>query len=235
MLVFAARPSRGRAFARQQPMAYLFDTTGVPRLLDDAEQLVREASAQERDLTALVASIEDSTAIATAGAGAGLSDGGPWGSDALGSIRRLSEGAGDQRRRAAALVTRLIGRSDGDGTQLRALIVDDGPDNREVAAATLEACGFEVIAAANGLDGIIAAHCARPAVILMDITMPVLDGLEATRLLKASEATKAINVIAHTAEHSFFQKAFASLFVAVLAKPTDPQELITLIQRFATA
>jgi len=191
-------------------MAYLFDTTGVSRLLDDAEQLLREASEQERQLTALVASI-DSTAI-----------------------RRLYDGAGDQRQRAAALVTRLIGRSGGNGTPPRALVVDDGADNREVAAATLEACGFEVIAAANGLDGIIAAHCARPAVILMDITMPVLDGLEATRLLKASEATKAINVIAHTAEHSFFQKAFASLFVAVLAKPTDPQELMTLIQRFAT-
>ena len=220
-------------------MAYLFDTSGVPRLLEDAEQLLRETTAHERHLATLVASIEDGAAVATGElalpprGSVGPIDGATLRPDALDSIRQLSAAARDQRQRAAALLTQLIGRTNGQGAPPRALVVDDGHDNRELAAATLEASGFEVIAAANGLDGIIAAHCVRPSIVLMDITMPVLDGLEATRLLKASDATKAINVIAYTAEPSFYQKAFASLFVAVLTKPTDPSELIAMAQRFS--
>ena len=196
-------------------MAYLFDSGGVPRLLDD---MLREASQYERQLTALVASMEDA----------------PVEPNALESIRQLSAAAHDHRQRAAALLTHLVGRADGDRPRLRALVVDDAEDTRELAAATLEASGFEVIGAANGLDGVIAAHCARPSIILMDITMPILDGLEATRLLKASEATSAINVIAYTAQPSFYQKAFASLFVAVLGKPADPQHMIAVARRFAS-
>jgi two-component system cell cycle response regulator DivK len=196
-------------------MAHLFDTSSVPHLLDAAERLLQDASNYERQLRALVASIGDNEP------------------DALETVRELSAAAHEHCQRVAALVAHLIGQTNGSGHVLRALVVDDGQDNRELAAATLEATGFEVIGAANGLDGVIAAHCARPSIILMDISMPILDGLEATRLLKASDATRAINVIAYTAQPSFYQKAFASLFVAVLGKPADPQQMITVARRFA--
>jgi len=217
-------------------MAYLFDSGGVPRLIDDAERLLREASQYERQLTALVASMEDTPGELTVSptAGVRVESGRVLEPNALESIRQLSAAAHDHRQRAAALLTHLVGTAEGDRLRLRALVVDDGDDNRELAAATLEASGFEVIGAANGLDGVIAAHCARPSIILMDITMPILDGLEATRLLKASEATSAINVIAYTAQPSFYQKAFASLFVAVLGKPADPQHMIAVARRFAS-
>ena len=59
----------------------------------------------------------------------------------------------------------------------RLLIVDDSDTNRELTSAILEDAGFEVLTATNGLEGVIAAHYARPSVILMDLTMPVLNGL----------------------------------------------------------
>jgi two-component system cell cycle response regulator DivK len=219
-------------------MAHLFDTSRVPHLLDAAERLLRDASTYERQLTALVASMDNAgtgeRAMPWTAAGVENVSGRVLEPDALESVRELSAAAHEHCQRVAALVTQLIGQTN-KGPVCRALVVDDGQDNRELAAAALEASGFEVIGAANGLDGVIAAHYARPSIILMDITMPILDGLEATRLLKASDATRAINVIAYTAQPSFYQKAFASLFVAVLGKPADPQQMIAVARRFASA
>ena len=197
-------------------MAYEFASDSVPHLVADAERLLKNADDCERRLMSLLAGMNGNVpALHT-------------------SVRELCADAGAQRALAEAVLGRLVGPRAGR-RERRALIVDDNPDNCEVAATALEASGFEVITAANGLDGVIAAHCARPAVILMDITMPVLDGLEATRLLKASGATREINVIAYTAQSSFYQKAFSSLFVAVLAKPIDPVAMIAMVRKFAAA
>jgi hypothetical protein len=70
------------------------------------------------------------------------------------------------------------------------LVVDDYGDVRDLLARVLEGAGFLVRTAANGLEGLIAAYEMRPAVIVMDVSMPVLDGIEATRLIKAGEATR---------------------------------------------
>ena len=70
------------------------------------------------------------------------------------------------------------------------LVVDDYGDIRDVLAGVLEDAGFVVRTAANGLEALIAAYEMRPGVIVMDVSMPVLDGIEATRLIKASEATR---------------------------------------------
>jgi len=197
-------------------MAYEFETEGVPHLIADAERLLQSAGDHERRLATLLATMNGDAAAV------------------LEAIRQLRAEAGVQRQLAETVVARLLGPS-GAHTGQRALIVDDNQDNCEVAATALETSGFEVITAANGLEGVIAAHCAQPSIILMDVTMPVLDGLEATRLLKASGATRDINVIAYTAQASFYQKAFASLFVAVLAKPIDPPAMIAMVRQFASA
>lgn len=79
------------------------------------------------------------------------------------------------------------------------LVVDDLEDARALLAETLVHAGFLVKTAENGLEALIVAYEWQPAIIVMDITMPVLDGIEATRLIKASKMTRDARVIAHTA------------------------------------
>jgi CheY-like chemotaxis protein len=100
-------------------------------------------------------------------------------------------------------------------------------------ARVLEQAGYQAITAANGLEGVLAAHCLRPSVVLMDVTMPVLDGIEATRLLKASAVTRSLNVIAHTAKADFHEAPFTRLFADVLPKPASPDAIVASVQRFA--
>ena len=79
------------------------------------------------------------------------------------------------------------------------LIVDDSVDGREMLAEYLRFRGFDVIEAVDGESALREARARRPAVILMDLQMPGIDGWQATRLLKADPATRDIIVIALTA------------------------------------
>ena len=79
------------------------------------------------------------------------------------------------------------------------LIVDDNDVNRSVACAMVEALGYESIGAEDGPTGLHLARERKPAVVLMDIEMPGMNGLEATRLLRADPATAKVPVIALTA------------------------------------
>ncbi|HET6572244.1 MAG TPA: response regulator [Fimbriiglobus sp.] len=79
------------------------------------------------------------------------------------------------------------------------LIVDDEPANIELLARRLTRRGFEVVSATSADEGIAKAVSEKPDVVLMDIKMPVVDGFEATRRLKANAATRTIPVIALTA------------------------------------
>jgi CheY-like chemotaxis protein len=79
------------------------------------------------------------------------------------------------------------------------LYVEDNEDNVYMLKRRLERAGFEVVVAPDGEQGLAAAHDQRPDLILMDLSLPVLDGWEATRRLKASEGTRAIPVIALSA------------------------------------
>jgi DNA-binding response OmpR family regulator len=101
-----------------------------------------------------------------------------------------------------------------------------------MAAAVLEADGFDVITASDGLEGVIAAHYARPVVVLMDLTMPILDGIQGARLLKASAVTQHLNVIAYTAQPSAIKSPFTRLFAHVLTKPTDPELIVAAVRSF---
>ncbi|HSV17630.1 MAG TPA: response regulator [Casimicrobiaceae bacterium] len=81
----------------------------------------------------------------------------------------------------------------------RILIVEDHPANLKLARLILESAGHEVLARDNAVDGLQAACDLRPEVILMDIQLPGMDGLEAIRRLKADRVTVDIPVIALTA------------------------------------
>ena len=79
------------------------------------------------------------------------------------------------------------------------LVVDDYQDAREMYAEYLQFSGFRVAEARNGNEAVEQAFALLPDLILMDLSLPVVDGWEATRRLKAAEATRAIPVIALTA------------------------------------
>lgn len=79
------------------------------------------------------------------------------------------------------------------------LIVEDNDMNRDMLSRRLQRKGFEVLVALNGEDGVTTAQAMRPDLILMDISLPVIDGWEATRRIKMMSDTQAIPVIALTA------------------------------------
>ena len=81
----------------------------------------------------------------------------------------------------------------------RILLVEDNEMNRDMLSRRLARKGYEVVLATDGGQGVEMAQAQAPDVILMDMSLPVLDGWEATRQLKADEKTRAIPVIALTA------------------------------------
>ena len=114
------------------------------------------------------------------------------------------------------------------------LVVDDYGEVREIVAHVLRDAGFVVRTAANGLEGLLAAYEMRPSVILMDVTMPVLGGIEATRLIKASEATRDARVIAYTGTPLRDSDIVQQLFAAVLEKPAPPDVVLATVQTVAS-
>ena len=81
----------------------------------------------------------------------------------------------------------------------RLLIVDDNEMNRDMLSRRLQRKGYTVITAHDGEQGHLMAHSENPDIILMDISLPVMDGWEVTRLLKANDTTRHIPIIALTA------------------------------------
>jgi two-component system cell cycle response regulator DivK len=108
------------------------------------------------------------------------------------------------------------------------LLVEDNEDNRTIYTTILRHVGYEVIEASNGEDGIRLARERKPAVILMDVAMPGIDGWEATRRLKADIDTAHIPVIALTA-HAMAedrQRAAEAGCEGYLAKPVEPRRVV---------
>ena len=89
------------------------------------------------------------------------------------------------------------------------LVVDDHAEGREICARMLAQAGFRVATAINGLDGLVKALTLRPHVIVMDLAMPDLDGLDCTRQLAASSLTRDIPVIVLTAHGTPEARALA--------------------------
>jgi two-component system, cell cycle response regulator DivK len=110
----------------------------------------------------------------------------------------------------------------------KVLIVDDFEDNRAMYAEFLRYSGFEVIEASNGVEAIERATSCAPDAIVMDLSLPVLDGWEATRRLKADARTRHIPVIALTghALEGHSQGAREAGCDWFLAKPCLPETLL---------
>jgi len=84
-------------------------------------------------------------------------------------------------------------------SNLRVLIVEDNVDNFELVRFLLERAGYQVLSAVNGVEGVEIAKREQPDLVLMDLSMPEMDGWKATAQMKSDEATRRIPVVALTA------------------------------------
>ena len=111
------------------------------------------------------------------------------------------------------------------------LLVEDAPDNRQIAEIILRDAGHTVLSVADGASGMIAAVTAQPDIILMDLALPLVDGWEATRRIKAHPATRDIPVIAFTAHvlREDAERAHEAGCAAVIAKPFEIETLLRQI------
>jgi two-component system cell cycle response regulator DivK len=116
----------------------------------------------------------------------------------------------------------------------RILVVEDTPDNRQILRDLLTSAGYELVEATDGAAGVAAAIEHLPDLILMDIQLPVLDGYEATRRIKAHAATAGIPVIAVTsyALSGDEVKARAAGCDGYVAKPFSPRRLLATVREF---
>ena len=111
----------------------------------------------------------------------------------------------------------------------RILLVEDQEMNRDMLSRRLKKRGYEVSVAVDGAEGVDKARSESPDLILMDMSLPVMDGWEATRTLKADEATRSIPVVALTA-HAMSTDREKALAAGCDAYETKPVELPRLIE-----
>jgi|SRR6516164_525968 two-component system cell cycle response regulator DivK len=114
------------------------------------------------------------------------------------------------------------------------LVVEDQEDNRQILRDLLTNAGFEMIEAENGEDAVASAQARRPDLILMDIQLPVLDGYEATRRIKAHPDLKSIPIIVVTsyALSGDEDKARLAGCDDYVAKPFSPRQLLAKIKEY---
>ena len=113
------------------------------------------------------------------------------------------------------------------------LLVEDNEMNRDMLSRRLQRKGYQVTIATDGQQGVEMATADLPALILMDMSLPVLDGWEATRQLKAADATKSIPIIGLTA-HAMAGDREKCLAAGCDDYDTKPIELTRLLEKIAT-
>ncbi len=101
------------------------------------------------------------------------------------------------------------------------LIAEDHEDSRDALRTLLEAFGYRVLVAANGVEAVATARAHRPDLILMDMMMPGMDGLEATRILRADASLPHIPIVAVTAMEGARDRVLAAGCDDWVSKPID--------------
>jgi two-component system, cell cycle response regulator DivK len=116
----------------------------------------------------------------------------------------------------------------------RILIVEDQEDNRAILRDLLTASGYAFIEAGNGAEGVAKAKAERPDLIIMDMQMPIMDGFESTRQIKADPLLAAIPIIAVTSYALSGDEARvrAAGCDGYVAKPFSPRSLLAAIRGF---
>jgi two-component system cell cycle response regulator DivK len=116
----------------------------------------------------------------------------------------------------------------------RILVVEDTEDNRQIIRDLLSSVGYELIEAADGAEAVAMAQAHRPDLILMDIQLPVMDGYEATRRIRANPELATVPIIAVTsyALSGDETKAREAGCDGYVAKPFSPRHLLAKIREF---
>ncbi|HEX8692551.1 MAG TPA: response regulator [Longimicrobium sp.] len=115
------------------------------------------------------------------------------------------------------------------------MLVEDDPDHRTIYRTMLQASGYEVVEALEGGEAVRMATDHPPDLILMDLGVPGIDGLEATRRLKREPRTSKVPVVALTALvlPQTRDEARAAGCAAYLAKPVEPRVVVEVVRRLA--
>ena len=118
---------------------------------------------------------------------------------------------------------------------MRILIAEDHPDNREMLTRRLERRGYEVHVAENGAEAVEKAQVCAPDLILMDISMPVMSGIEATRTLRKTPGVSNVKIVALTAHamESARQECMDAGCDDFATTPVDINGLVALIEKYA--
>jgi len=116
----------------------------------------------------------------------------------------------------------------------RILLVEDNEMNRDMLTRRLTRKGFDVLHAVNGIEGVSASRLHCPDLVLMDLSLPEMDGLEATRRIKADPVTCAIPVIALTA-HAMTNDRERALEAGCDDYDTKPVDLARLLDKMQVA
>ena len=116
----------------------------------------------------------------------------------------------------------------------RILVVEDTEDNRQIIRDLLTSAGYELIEAIDGVEGVATAEREQPDLILMDIQLPVIDGYEATRRIRAIPALAKVPIIAVTSyalsgDEAKTREAGCDGYVA---KPFSPRQLLAKVREF---
>jgi two-component system, cell cycle response regulator DivK len=113
------------------------------------------------------------------------------------------------------------------------LVVEDFEDNRFMMRRLLEMSGYRVVEAVNGKQAVEAAASERPDIILMDLSLPMLDGLAATRRIRSYDGLGKVPIVAVSAHDSadFHAEALAAGCNEYVTKPIDFDQLVQLLDR----
>lgn len=113
------------------------------------------------------------------------------------------------------------------------LVVEDHEDSRELLVLQLRYMKYDVIEASNSYEAIERAIHDSPDLIIMDLGLPGMNGIETSAKLKENPQTAPIPIIAHTAwdEHEYKKKAFEAGMVEYMTKPTDPRTLRRVLEK----
>ena len=120
-----------------------------------------------------------------------------------------------------------------DETRPTVLVVEDFEDNRFMMRRLLEMSGYRVVEAVNGNQAVESATSYHPDIILMDLSLPQLDGLAATRRIRAQDGLQKVPIVAVSAHDSadFHAEALAAGCNEYVTKPIDFDQLVQLLDR----
>lgn len=119
---------------------------------------------------------------------------------------------------------------------VKVLLVEDTEDNRQMMRRLLEMSGYQVVEAINGEEAVKLASEAQPRIILMDLSLPIIDGLTATRRIRSLPYLSNVPIIAVSAHDTadFHSEALAAGCNAYVTKPIDYPELEEIVNRLVS-